>query len=105
MILTNWLCPAGAARYTVNQAGVNSSYSCSKATVLWYEVDSVQRMDYKLSFFSLQDYGILKLSLSSRKLLEKTVAHCLGLCDILNSYLSPGHFYHLRGSEADYLHI
>lgn len=57
MILTNWLCPAGAARYTVNQAGVNWSYSCSKATVLWYEVDSVQRMDYKLSFFSYRTMG------------------------------------------------
>lgn len=75
-------------------AGMNWSYSCSKATFSWYEVDFGQRMDNKLSFcFFLQDYRILKLSLFSRKLLGKTVVQSLGLCDILNSCLSPGYFY------------
>lgn len=73
-------------------AGMNWSYSCSKAIFSWYEVNSGQRMGNKLSFFP-QDYRILKLNLFSRKLLEKTVAHSFDLCDILNSCLSTGHFY------------
>lgn len=94
MIPTNWLCPVGANCYP--QAV--SHFQVAVAPKLHFH--SVKLILVKEwitnSLFFLQ---ILKLSVFSRKLLEKTVAHSLDLCDILNSCLHPGHFYHSFARE------
>lgn len=107
VILTNWLSPTGVGWNTeaVNhfQLGWNKVTIVPKLHFHGMKLILVKRW-ITSSLFFLQDCEILKLSLFSRKWLEKTVAHSPDLCDVL-ALVQDIFTVALQGSEANFTHL